>query len=188
MWIDLRNGIAIVLLAAAAIATFYWSRPSAPPAAARVAGDSPPLGYYARGVRMLGTDEQGRVTYRLSSDRLEELPNQALLELDGVHVEYLPADQTAWVISATRASTPKDRSHFDLEGDVEIRNQPKDGSDPIVIATTRLRFVPDDSTAVSEDPVRLQVGGSRFDAVGVRLHLKDDKVELKSAVHGQVAP
>lgn len=188
MWVDLRNGIAIVLLLAAAIATWYWSRPAEPPRAVRRAEDTAPLGYYVRGARMQGTDPEGRVIYRILADRLEEQPEQSLLELQGVRVEYSPANEVPWLISASRASAPKNRAHVDLEGDVELRSQPTDGSKPITIATTRLRFVPGDSTAVSEEPVRLTVGDWQVEAVGLRADLKDDAVELESKVHGQVAP
>lgn len=188
MWVDLRNGIAIVLLLAAAIATWYWSRPAQPLKPSARAEDTTPLGYYVRGARIQGTDADGHVTYRILADRLEELPDQALLELHGVRVEYSPVDQMPWLISASEASTPKNRSHFDLEGDVELRSEPTDGSKPFAITTTRLRFLPDESRAVSEEPVRLTVGDWQVDAVGLRADLKDDEVELESKVHGQVAP
>ncbi len=188
MWMDLRNGIAIVTLAAAAIATWYWSRPTEPPRVARRAEDTAPLGYYLRGARVLGTDAEGHVTYKILADRLEELPDQSLLQLDGVRVEYSPSDDVPWLISASRASTPKNGAHLDLEGNVQLRSAPTDGSKAVTIATTRLRFVPDDSTAVSDEAVQLTVGGWQVDAVGLRANLKDNEVELESKVHGQVAP
>ena len=188
MWVDLRSGVAIVLLVAAAIATWYWSRPAVPTAPGRPTDEAPPLGYYLRGAKMLGTDAEGRASYRILADRLQELPEEALLQLDGVRVEYSPADEIPWLISADRASTPKDGTHLDLEGNVELHSQPTDGSKPISISTARLRFVPGDSTAVSEEPVQLTIGGWQVDAVGLHANLKDDQVELESEVHGQVAP
>lgn len=188
MSVDLRNGLAIVVLLAAAIATWYWSRPADLPKAARRVEDAAPLGFYVRGARMQGTDAEGRVTYRIRADRLEELPDQSLLELNGVRVEYSPADLMPWLIRADHASTPKNGARLDLDGDVQLRSEPADGGRPITIATTRLTFIPDDSTVVSAEPVRLTVGDWRVDAVGLRANLKDDQVELESKVHGQVAP
>lgn len=188
MAIDLRNGVAIILLLAAAIVTWYWSRPAEPPRVVRRAEDQAPLGYYVRGARMQGTDANGRVTYRILADRLEELPDQSLLELNGVRIEYSPADEVPWLIRAERASTPKSGARLDLEGDVELRSEPTDGKKPIAITTARLTFVPDESMAVSSEPVRLTVGDWHVDAVGLNANLKDDEVELESNVHGQVAP
>ena len=129
MAIDLRNGVAIILLLAAAIVTWYWSRPAEPPRVVRRAEDQAPLGYYVRGARMQGTDANGRVTYRILADRLEEQPDQSSLELNGVRIEYSPADEVPWLIRAQRASTPKSGARLDLEGDVEphVRSRRVDG-------------------------------------------------------------
>jgi len=175
----------MVVLAVVAVATWLYGR-QPPPANDRNAtsGDAEPLGYYLRGARMLGTDEQGRVAYRILADRLEERPDRELLLLDGVRVEYAPADAVAWSISAAAASAPKDGSQLNLTGSVELRSQPTDGSEPLLIAAEALRFFPDSSSAESDDPVRISVGDWQLDAVGLRTHLKGDTLQLESKVHG----
>jgi LPS export ABC transporter protein LptC len=103
-------------------------------------------------------------------------------------VEYQPADAIPWRISAAQASAPKDGSQLDLEGGVELRSEPTDGSEPVFIAAPALRFIPDTSSAESDQAVQIRVGDWRLDAIGLRTHLKGDTLELESEVHGQFSP
>jgi LPS export ABC transporter protein LptC len=185
----LRLTIITVLLAALAVATWFYGWQPAPPDRRQTPrDDDQPLGYYLKGARLLGTDEEGRVAYRIVAERLEELPDRELLELNGVEVDYRPADGQPWRISAARASAPKDGSQLDLAGSVELRSEPDDGSEPVVIATDALRFVPDTSSAESDQPVRISVGDWQLDAVGLRTLLKGDTLQLESKVHGKFSP
>jgi len=176
----------MVVLAAFAVATWIYGR--VPPVAPRAppAEGAQPLGYYLRAARMLGTDEQGRIAYRILADNLEELPEQQRLKLDGVRIEYLPADADRWTISATAGTAPKDGSELELNGDVSLRSEPRDGGKPVVIAAETLRFFPDTSSAESETPVTITVGDWHIQAGRLRTHLKGDVVELESKVHGKL--
>ena len=100
----MRNTIVTVVLAivAAALWITTWQRQGETPAVERVA-DTEPLGYYARGARISGTDEEGRVTYRIFAERLDEVPGEERLDLTGVNVDYQPADETAWTFTAASA-------------------------------------------------------------------------------------
>jgi LPS export ABC transporter protein LptC len=178
----------MVVLAALAIATWLYRRvPSTAPRTPPAEG-AQPLGYYLRAARMLGTDEQGRIAYRILADNLEELPDQQRLKLDGVRIEYLPADADAWLISANAGTAPKDGSELELNGDVSLRSEPRDGGKAVVIAAETLRFFPESSSAESETPVTISLGDWRVEAGRLRTHLKGDIVELESKVHGKFAP
>lgn len=182
----MRNTVVMIVLAILAAATWVatWQREDSA-ALAEPSTDTRPLGFYARGAELLGTDDQGRVTYRIRADRLDELPDEDRLQLEGVNVDYQPADETAWAISATRASRMKNGSLLDFVGNVEVRNSPTDGGEPLTIVTEKLRFSPDTSSAESDEPVRMRVGDWQLDAVGLRTHLKGDTLELESQVHGK---
>jgi lipopolysaccharide export system protein LptC len=185
----LRTKLFTVLLAVGALATWLYSWQPQTPDRTDVGGtDGQPLGYYIRGARLLGTDEEGRVAYRILADRLEELPDREVLQLDGVEVEYRPGDEVPWRILAAKGQAPKDGSQLDLEGDVELRNEPADGSEPMFIATQTLRFFPDTSSVESDQPVQIRVGDWHLDATGLRTHLKGNTLELESDVHGKFLP
>jgi LPS export ABC transporter protein LptC len=183
-----RNLILIVLLGAAAAATAWWSRPQpveAPPP--RATGDQE-VGYFLHGARMLGTDENGHVTYRISADRLDERPGEDRLALERVQIDYHPPDQMPWVITAGSGSATRDHSEIELADGVEIRSQPTDGRAPVHVTTSKLRFLPMTSLAETDQHVVMNAGSWRVEGTGLRTLLKADRMELESQVHGQFAP
>ena len=185
----MRNTAVMVVLAVLAAATWIWSwRPEAPAAPAPAETDAPPLGYYVHGARVLGTNEQGHVVYRVNARRLDEQPDQGLLLFDGVSVEYQPMDATPWEMSANGGNSPKNGSALELIGQVELKSLPADGSAPVVITTERLKFSADTSRAETDQAVQIRVGDWQLDAVGLRTDLKDDTLRLESDVHGTFAP
>jgi LPS export ABC transporter protein LptC len=183
----MRNTVVLLVLALLAAATglLRWQRET-PSAAPAVDESSSPLGYYILGARLHGTDEQGRVAYRVYADRLAELPGEQRLTLDKPRVEYRPEGETPWTMSATSASATKDRSKFDLVGDVELKSEPVDGGDPTTVVTQKLGFWPDRSRAETDVAATITFGDWRFEAG--RLDLKADTLELESQVHGEFFP
>jgi LPS export ABC transporter protein LptC len=184
-----RNTVVMIVLAILAAATWIatWQRQDASQPVDRVA-EAEPLGVYTRGARLSGTDEQGRLTYRIFAERLDEVPGDERLQLTGVNVDYQPPDDTAWLLSAATAKYARDGSQLDLLGNVEVRSSPTDGSEPLTIVTEKLLFSPDTSSVESDESVQIRVGDWQLSAVGLRTHLKEDTLELESQVHGTLLP
>lgn len=183
----MRNTVIMLVLAVVAAATWIatWRRPEADQPAA-VGATSAPLGFYLRGARILGTDEQGRIRYRIFAERLDELPEENRLLLTNVNVEYEPPDEAPWSITAASASSEKDVSRLDLMGGVEIRSAPTDDSRPLTIVTEKLTFWPEASSAETGEPVEIRFGGLHLRGSG--LHLKGDSLRLESDVYGTLVP
>ncbi|MBN1237531.1 MAG: LPS export ABC transporter periplasmic protein LptC [Gammaproteobacteria bacterium] len=188
MYRTLRNGAAICLLIAAAVGTWYWSRTTAPAEFEPVPARSAPLGYYLRDAVLLGTDEQGRVVYRVSADLAEERPDDGALLLNGVLVEFQEDEQVPWRVRASRAEAQPEQSYLELEGEVRLESIGGEGRPPTLVETEQLRLEPDDHTAVAEGDVRLTVGENTLSAVGLKAFLKEDRLELESKVHGRFLP
>ncbi len=180
---NLRNAAGIVLLAAGAGASYWWSRP---PPAERAAPrtDSAELpGYYMRGAQLEATDEQGRVALQIQAESLAEVDGDRLA-LEGVRVEYTPAEAAPWSFRADHGNAPKDRSQVELEGNVVLRSNPADGKTPIEISTSTLRFVRAESQVTTDQPVELRYGLMNVHGVGLRALLNADKLEIESKVNG----
>ena len=185
----MRNTVVMIVLAILAAATWIWTwSPQDQITPAERNENLGPLAYHVRGARLLGTDEQGRVTVTIRAERLDEVPDEDRLRLEGVAIDYAPKDETAWAISAARASTPKDGSLVELSGDVEVRSMPTDGSRPQTILTQTLQFWPETSSVRSEQHVEFRVGDLRLRGVGLDTDLKGDTLRLESDVHGTFAP
>jgi len=177
----------MLLLGAAAVASWIYVRPEPPAAPLLGSGDDGPLGYYLKGARLLGTDSEGRLAYRILADRLEEHADRERLLLKGVRIEYRPANELPWLITAGSGSSPKDGSQLDLTGGVELRSEPTDGSPPTQITTESLRFTPATASVASDQVAELRVGDWQLSGKGLRAHLKDERLELESDVHGKFA-
>ena len=180
----MRNTIVMLVLATLAAATWIatWQREDASPPIRDT--QTEPLGYYARGARLVGWDEQGRLTYRIFAERLDELPGDDRLKLTGVNVDYQPADDVEWSLSAATAQYARDGSRLDLKGNVEVRSSPSNGSRPLSLATEKLLFSPDTSSAETDEAVQIRVGDWQLDAIGLRADLKEHTLALESVEHG----
>lgn len=182
----MRNTVVMIVLALLAAATGFlrWQRGTPDPAPA-VDENTSPLGYYVRGARVVGTDEQGRVAYRVFALRLDELPEEQRLRLESPSVEYHAVGQRAWTMSGTSATAPKDVSEVDFVGDVELKSSRDDGAEPLTFLTQKLKFSADRSSVETNEAVTMRVGDSQLEAIGLRVDLKGDTLELESQVHGE---
>lgn len=184
----MRTTVILAVLAILAAATWLatWPREDAAPLVDATA-EAVPLGYFARGARIVGTDEEGRPTYRIFAERLDELPGEQQLELTNVDVDYQPAQDAVWSLSADTATYARDGSRLDLAGSVEIRSAPADDAEAVTINTERLMFSPDTSRAESDDSVHVRVGDWQLDGASLRADLKERTLELES-VRGTLIP
>jgi LPS export ABC transporter protein LptC len=182
-----RNVFGAAFLVVAAAATWLWSRPPAP-APLSAAVESVPLGYYLRGARLVGSDEDGHITYTVTADQASEVPGEDALALEGVRVQYMPQAEVSWVVTAAHATIPADGAYLTLTGNVELRNQPADGREPTVVATEALLFTPDRFSAESSTAVEVTIGDDVVRAVGLKARLKEDSLQLESEVHGRFVP
>jgi LPS export ABC transporter protein LptC len=184
-----RNTVVMILLAIFAAATWVatWE-PQGETLAAGQIEDTEPLGYYMRGASFSVTDDQGRFTYRVFADRLDELPDDQRLQLTGVTVEYRPSDEAAWSLSAATASYARDGSQLVLNGGVEVRSVPAEGSVPWTVHSEALHFWPETSKVESQAAVEIHAGDWRLVAMGLRMDLKEKTLELESQVHGTLLP
>lgn len=184
----MRSTVIMLLLALVAAVTWVatW-QPAEPVAPTRDNENASPLGYYVRGARWLGTDEQGRVAYQILAERLDEVPAEDRLRLQGVSVRYQPVGETGWDISAATATAPKDGSQLELAGNVELTSSAPNGSKPTTIVTEHLKFWPDSSRVESDDPVRMRYGDLDLKGGCLRTELKGETLRLECGVNGTFA-
>jgi LPS export ABC transporter protein LptC len=183
---NIRNMLAAAALAGAAAATWYWSRPPAPVPVARSPRDSAPLGYYMRGAHLFRADDDGRIFYTITAERAEELPGEQGLDLTGVTIRYRPETDVSWLVSAGRGTAPRSGLHLTLSDNVQLANDPGDGRPPTVVTASTLRL--DELTAESSETIEVKIGNDVLRAVGLKVDLKADNLQLESDGHGRFTP
>jgi LPS export ABC transporter protein LptC len=182
--VNLRNAAGIVLLAAGAGASYWWSRPPPAERAAPRTDRAELPGYYMRNAHLVATDAEGRVALQIDAESLAEVDGDRLA-FEGVRVEYTPAESPPWSFRADHGSAPKDRSQVELDGNVVLRSNPAGGRTPIEISTASLRFVSAESQVTTDRPVDLRYGRMNVHGIGLRAHLNANTLELESKVDGK---
>jgi LPS export ABC transporter protein LptC len=188
VYLNPRNALGLVALAAVAIASWYWSREETFFGPAVEGGPSGPLGYYLRDANISIMAEDGSILYQISASGVEERPAEKRTVLSQVYVRYSPSADVPWEVSADNGEIPEDERYIELSGAVELISTPETGGENTVIQAPRIRFMPDDFLASTDSAVSVFLGAERLDAVGLHADLKGDYLELESSVHGQFKP
>ena len=182
-----RSLVRLIALSAAAVASgVLLSRldddaPPAPP------GPQLSGGYYVTDAELIGTGDDGRVLYRVQTDRATEQGEDGSVRLQRVRIIYSEAAAVPWDLRADAGLIPAGGKMLELTGDVEAVTRQGSG-EAATIRTEYLRLEPENFVAFTDRKVSIDYSGSRLFAVGMRAFLKEDRLELISNVNGKFIP
>lgn len=185
MYFDLKNVAISMLLIGAVAGTWYLGRVGEVVTTVSTPDVAAPLGYYLKNAVLLGTDAEGRVFYTVRAERVSEHGEGTALALERVRVEYRDSENVNWQVSAARASADRGQAVLELFGDVRLTSAAEAGAATTVIETERLRLEPDNYLASTSEVVAVSFGRHELGARGMEAYLKDDRLDLKSQVHGR---
>jgi len=157
------------------------------------------LGYYVKDARLTGTGPDGRILYRVTAAAAEQTLTDGSITMRNVAVAYEPAAQVPWKLKADRGQIPPDRNIIQLEGDVvataevavvKSADPPKSGTStaPLLIRTDYLELDPEAYIARTERMVAVERSGDTLLARGMRVYLKQDRLQFQSEVRGRFLP
>jgi len=185
-----------MLLAAALITTFLvfstTSKDEAAPAAPR-----PGLGYYVKDARLTGTGPDGQILYRVSTTAAEQLLADGTITMQDVTVDYEPSAQVPWKLRADRGQIPPDRNIIELVGDVvaatavnpaDAAANSRSSTAPLLIRTDYLELDPEAYVARTESFVAVERNRDTLHAKGMRVYLKQDRLQFNAEVRGRFLP
>ena len=182
-----RTIILIVVLAAAAIGSWYLARSHGQADDSAVPYDTTHQGYYLKSARLLGTDEDGSLLYEIQADHaLQEASDR--IEFTGVRVHYSPTADIPWIVHADEATLREGNPMIALRGHVRAVGRTADGSQDTEIRTQYLELDPERYVAETNERVQIRIGARSLTATGMLASLNDNTVELKSNVRGKIAP
>ena len=182
-----RSITLIVVLAAAAIGSWYLARSNRPADEAAVPYDSTHQGYYLKSARILGTDEDGSLLYEIQAEHARQAARDRI-EFTAVRVQYSPDADVPWVVHADAATLREGDPMIALRGHVRAVGRTADGSQDTEIRTQYLELDPENFVAETDERVQIRIGARSLTATGMLASLNDDRVELKSNVRGKIAP
>jgi LPS export ABC transporter protein LptC len=182
MAIHPRNLLLFAALAGAAVLTWMLAGERDAPDDVRTAIEPAPPGWYLVDAVLSGTDEDGRIYYRIIAERVEQRAEDDNLELENMTVEYAPESQVRWSISAARGVAPASRAYLQLLDDVRLVREPEANEDETVVEMRELQLFTDEFRASSDGLIAMHNGALDFTATGLSIDLQEDSWKLDSDV------
>lgn len=157
------------------------------------------LGYYVKDARLTGTGDDGQILYRVTTTAAEQTLADGTITMQEVEVDYAPAAQVPWKLKADRGQIPPDRNIIALAGDVVATTEvaaaesaaPPNGrtsTAPLLIRTDYLELDPEAYIARTDRMVAVERSGDTLLARGMRVYLKEDRLQFQSEVRGRFLP
>lgn len=194
---ELQRPGRFALLVAGALATSWLVFNSPSTEVEESSGPRLGLGYYVRDARLTGSGPDGRILYRVSAAAAEQLLADGTITMQDVAVDYEPAAQVPWKLRADRGHIPPDRNIIALAGDVTATTAAspattggggRSSAAPLLIRTDYLELDPEAYIARTERTVAVERDRDTLRARGMRVYLKQDRLQFNSEVHGRFLP
>jgi lipopolysaccharide export system protein LptC len=145
------------------------------------------VGYYLRDAELSGTGEDGKLRYRVTASAVNQVLADGSVALETVAIDYGRGAELPWNVRAATGRIPPDGKMIELTGNVVATTRDSDHP-PATIRTDYLEFDPDTNVAATDKEVTIDYAGSTVHAIGMRALLREDRLELLSAVTGRYAP
>ena len=181
-----RSIIVLVVLTAAALASWYVARSNRAADIDQAPYDTQHRGYYLKSARILGTDTDGSLLYEIEAEEAVQ-EAQDRIKFTNVRIRYSPDSDIPWTVRADEATLREGNPRIALRGHVRAVGQRGDDQDT-EIRTQYLELHPEQYVAETEERVQIRIGSRSLTATGMLASLNEDKVELKSNVRGKIAP
>lgn len=182
-----RTTTLLLILATAALGSWYLARSNQPVAVDRVPFDSGYSGYYLKTARILGTDSDGSLLYEIEAAHAEQKAEDRI-EFTDVQIRYSPAADVPWVVRADEATLREGSPRIALRGHVRAVSTRGNNDQDTEIRTQYLELDPERYVAETDERVQIRIGARSLTATGMLASLNENKVELKSNVRGKIAP
>jgi LPS export ABC transporter protein LptC len=141
-------------------------------------------GYAARKAELVQTGPDGRPLYTVDADVVRQLPNEGTVQLETVRLGFRDTKGYLWTARAQQGVVGQETGIVELSGDVHVDGTLPGTQDPAQILTNRLSYDSNAQLVSTPLPVTLIWSGHRLNARGLLASLKDNRVQLESAVHG----
>lgn len=184
---DLRNLLTLTALLIGAVASGVLLFRSGPEEAAEERGPRLGIGYFMTEARLVGTGEDGRALYRVSAATASQSLADGAVKMEDVRMIYDPLTDIPWDVRADTGRMPPDGKIIELEGNVVAMTREGEGS-PTTIRTDYLEMDPETFVAETSRKVTVEYQGHEVYATGMRLYLREERLQLISNVNGKFVP
>jgi lipopolysaccharide export system protein LptC len=170
-----------ILLAGWLLLNSEQNGPAAPAPGATTANP----GYSARDAVLIETAADGQPMYTLHAARIRQEPASEITTLDQVQMQFRDRAGNVWNGRADEGRVVDQASQVELTGNVILSGLAPGTREPIEITSDRFDVDTHAEVVTTDDPVVLDWNGQLVNARGLIARLKEQRVTLKSDVHGR---
>ena len=178
------------LVVLAAMATFTWwlqhlVEPIAAPAQRSVGHVAD---YTMETFSVLEMNAAGETRYRLQAELMEHFADDGSARLVKPQVRFFSRERVPWTLVAEEGTVTANHKEIHLNGAVLIERLASTTQAPLRLMTRNVLLHPHDEVAETREQVMLQDSLNTTRAVGMRVNLNNEHVQLLSQVQGRYAP
>ena len=178
------------LTALALLAAFTWwlqhlVEPAIAPAKRSVRHDAD---YTMETFTVTQMNAAGQTHYRLQADLMEHYADDGSAHLVKPQVRFFSRERVPWTLAAETGTVAANNSEIRLTGAVLIERPASATQAPLRLTTSNVLIRPGDEYAETREPVMLQDPLNTTRAIGMRVRMNDEHVQLLSQVQGRYAP
>ena len=178
------NTLIFALIAVVVAALGYWNLAPDSARQAQQANNDNVVDFYAVGARTVQFQDDGKLHYRMSADKLEHIKSTDITLVDNPKLDLYRGSELPWKVTSQRAEVSPGGAEVELIDDVRIaRTDAKNR--PTVITSSRMTVIPDKEYAQTEQAVRIVAANGVTTAQGMKAYLNDGRMLLLSNVRGQ---
>lgn len=144
-------------------------------------------GYYLQNAVVTETDATGAARMKLRADNILQNSTDDSITLQNVLLDYQSAPDAKWLLTADRGHLATGSRTIEFSGAVHIKPLDQPGN-TIELHTEALSVDTLNNIATAPGKVNFQMDKQRLTATGLRYDLKQQKLQLKSGLHGQFKP
>ena len=130
----------------------------------------------------------GETHYRLQAASMEHYADDGSSHLVKPQVRFFSRERVPWTLVADEGTVTANSSEIHLNGPVVIERPASATQEALRLTTSNMLIRPHDEYAETHDHVMLQDSLNTTRAIGMRVHMKDEQVQLLSKVEGRYAP
>jgi len=174
----------------AAIATVTWwlqhlVEPGATPAGRAVRHDAD---YTMETFTVTEMDAAGATHYRLQAESMEHYADDGSARLIKPQVRFFSRERVPWTLVAEEGTVAANGNEIHLNGAVVIERPASANQALLRLTTSNVLIHPHDEVAETREHVMLQDPLNTTRAIGMRVQMNDEHVQLLSQVQGRYAP
>jgi len=136
---------------------------------------------------LMTMNEQGDVRYVLSAPYMEHYPHDDSSALQEPMLVVYEENSPLWYLQSESGKVSSGNKEMLMQGEARVWRNDDAGQPELEVLTRNLRIMPDSQYAESAEATTIRTPSSVTHAVGMRVYMEEQRVQLLAKVRGRYA-